>query len=57
MRVEDFPLRLHTAQEASFWRKLGNPVGITDASYSTQYNTSLVYESGLPLSGSFGKQR
>ena len=57
MRVEDFPLRLHTAQEASFWRKLGNPAGKEYGSYSTPYNTSLAYEYGLPLSGSFGKQR
>jgi hypothetical protein len=57
MRVEDFPLRLHTAQEASFWRKLGNPAGKEYGSYSTPYNTSLANENGLPLSGSFGKQR
>jgi hypothetical protein len=31
--------------------------GKTDESYSTPYNTSLAYEYGLPLSGSFGKQR
>jgi hypothetical protein len=59
MRTEDFPLRLHTEQGTSFSYKLSNPDGLVDepVSYSAPYNTSLAYEYGLPLSGSFGKQR
>jgi len=59
MRTEDFPLRLHTAHGTSLSCKLSNPDGLLDpeTSYSAPYNTSLAYEYGLPLSGSFGKQR
>jgi hypothetical protein len=59
MRTENFPLRLHTAQGTSLLFKWPNPDGLEDPliSYSAPYNTSLAYEYGLPLSGSFGKQR
>jgi len=58
MRTDDFPLRLHTAQGTSLWCKLPNPDGLADPKlYSAPYNTSLAYAYGLPLSGSFGKQR
>ena len=59
MRTEDFPLRLHTAQGTSCGLKLSNPDSLEDPSprYYAPYNTSLAYEYGLPLSGSFGKQR
>ena len=59
MRTENFPLRLHTAQGTSLSCKSPNPDGLADplTSYSAPYNTSLAYEYGLPLSGSFGKQR
>jgi len=59
MRTEDFPLRLHTAQGTSWSCMLPNPEGLRLplSSYSAPYSASLAYEYGLPLSGSFGKQR
>ena len=59
MITEDFPLRLHTVQAISCSFKLPNPEGLLLplTSYSSPFKTSLAYEYGFPLSGSFGKQR
>jgi hypothetical protein len=57
MRTEDFPRRLHTAHGTSFSCNLSNSDDLGNVLYSPPYNTSLAYNHGLPLSGSFGKQR
>jgi hypothetical protein len=58
MRTEYFPLRIHTVQGTSYSFKLPSPEGLLLPlfPYSAPYKTSLAFEYGMPLSGSFGKQ-